>query len=72
MDFDLTMVDLASGGFGIMQPKPLEGAKTITAKRRLSQEELRRLKRGTFNFRELRKEVEAINCDAADDLADET
>lgn len=69
MDFDLIMVELASGAFGIMQTKPLEGAKPITAKRWLSEEELHSVKRGVPNFRMFRKEIAAHESDAADDPA---
>jgi len=56
-DFDLAMVELDTGGFGITPIKSLEGAKAITAKRLLSEAEVRALRRGSNNLDELRREI---------------
>ena len=67
MDFDLTMVELASGGFGIISTKALEGAKIITAKKLLSEEERRDLKRDDVDYDAIRDEIEAHKPDETDD-----
>ncbi len=67
-DFGLCMIELDTGGFGIVHAKSLEGAKTVTAKRLMNDKELKSIIHGRpVDFEEFLKEV---NGDADDDLGD--
>jgi hypothetical protein len=65
-DFDWIVWELSTGGYGAVQAKTLEAAKSVTMKRGLTDEERKALRRGTIDFDAL--EEEAIpEEDAADD-----
>ena len=56
-DYDWIMFELASGGYGAVHAKALEAAKSITAKRGLTDDEHKSLRRGTVDFIAFEKEA---------------
>jgi hypothetical protein len=57
-EFGWELLELGSGGFGAVQISSLEAAKPVTAKRYLSDAELRALKLGRLAWDELEREVD--------------
>lgn len=55
--YEWIMFELAIGGFGAVQAKALEAAKTVTAKRWLAEEERKSLRRGTLDWEQFEEEV---------------
>ncbi len=56
-DYDWILFELASGGYGVVQAKALEAAKSVTARRGLTVEEHKELRRGTADFQKFEAEV---------------
>jgi len=55
--YDWILFELASGGYGAVQAKALEAAKSVTAKRWLTDEERKELRRGTADFQAFEEEA---------------
>jgi hypothetical protein len=56
-EYDWILFELATGGYGAVHAKALEAAKSVTAKRRLTDDEYKELKRGTVDFAAFEKEA---------------
>lgn len=66
-EFGWTLCELESGGYGAIQTKTLEAAKTVTAKRWLTDEERKQLRRGQIDFDAFEKEALPEEDEASDD-----
>jgi hypothetical protein len=66
-DYDLILIELNTGSYGVVPMKALEAAKARTAKIWLTDDERKALKRGTLNFAALEKEVAPPEDDQPDD-----
>jgi hypothetical protein len=56
-EYDWILFELATGGYGAVQAKTLEAAKSVTAKRGLTDDERRALRRGAADFTAFEKEA---------------
>ena len=62
-DYDWIMFELASGGYGVVQAKALEAAKSVTARRWLTDDERRAIRRGTEDSTAFENEVVPENSE---------
>ena len=67
VEFGWILFEISSGGFGAVQTKTLEAAKTVTAKRFLTDEERRALRQGKIAPEAFEKEAKPSEEDAPDD-----
>ncbi len=66
-EYSWILFEISSGGYGAVHAKTLEAAKSATAKRLLTQDERRELKRGTIDWDALRKEASPEREEPDDD-----
>ncbi len=66
-DFGVLFCELDTGAYGVFSMTSLEGAKTVTAKKFLSDVELIALKKGKLSFSALLDELEPENYDSSDE-----
>lgn len=67
-EFDWILFEISSGGFGAVQAKTLEAAKPVTAKRLLSDDERRTLRRNAVDWATFEREAKPPEeGDTADD-----
>lgn len=64
--YDWRLIELSSGGFGAIQAKALEAAKSVTGNKYLSAEERRALVRGTVKYSDYHQE--AVGDEEDDDV----
>jgi hypothetical protein len=57
-EYDWILFELAAGGYGAVQAKALEAAKSVTARRMLTDEERRALRRGAEDMQAFLQEAE--------------
>lgn len=69
-EYDWILFELASGGYGAVQAKALEAAKSVTGLRWLTAAERKSITRGTVNMEAFRTEA-AANLDVPDDDDDD-
>lgn len=55
--YDWLLVELSSGGFGAVQAKALEAAKSVTGAKYLSADERRQISKGSADYREYHQEA---------------
>jgi hypothetical protein len=58
---------MSGPGYGAVQAKALEAAKSVAARRMLTDDERRKLRRETEGFQELLREAEPVRDDEAGD-----
>ena len=56
-EFGWILFELPAGGYGVVEARALEAAKTLTAKRSLTDDEMHALRRGAVDFEALKREV---------------
>ena len=67
LDYDWVLCELGSGAFGAIAAKTLEAAKPVTAKRGLTDDERRDLRRDDLNWSAFEKEADPEQEDPSDD-----
>jgi pantoate kinase len=56
-EYGWILFELPGGGYGVVEARALEAAKTLTAKRSLSEDEMHSLRKGRLNIEALKREA---------------
>jgi hypothetical protein len=66
-DYDWILFELNAGGYGAVQARALEAAKSVTAKRFLNDDERRAIRRSTSDLQELLRQAKPEEEEPGDD-----